>query len=334
MAIVAGIDEAGLGPIIGPLVVSVAVFRVPDAMADQCLWQALAGSVTRKGFRKSPALPVADSKTMHVRRDGVVHLERGVLGMLRQSGSAPASLPELLRLTAPPALGQMQRYPWYAETLLPLPRQADAMDLALRANAAAEAMRRCRVCLEAVRAEPVFAGDYNRLVAATRNKAVALFGVTSRLISYVFHTYAQGPPIPEHPDRPPGREPVHIVIDRQGGRVRYRSPLQRMFEGWAIKIVEESARCSSYLVRDGQRAAEIRFVTNGEADSLPVALASMVSKYIRELFMELLNRWWAGRVRHLKPTAGYYTDGRRFLKDIDRAISAEGIDRALLIRCR
>ena len=313
MAIVAGIDEAGLGPVLGPLVVSVSVFRVPEALAERCLWRVLAGAVTRRSIRRSAALPVADSKTMHVRTDGVLHLERGVLGALRLRGIAPASLAELLRVAAPAALKPMRRYPWYAGRSLALPRQADAKDVALRANAAAEAMRRPGIGFEAIRAETVLAGEYNRLVAATRNKSVALFSLTSRLISYVFQTYAN-------------RQPTRILIDRQGGRMRYLPALQRMFEGAAIKIVEESDRRSAYHVRDGRCAAEIHFLTDGDANWLPVALASMLSKYLRELFMELLNRWWGRRVDGLRPTAGYYVDGRRFLKDIAEAISAEGID--------
>ena len=321
MAILAGIDEAGYGPLLGPLVVSASVFRLPDEMADECLWEALAGAVTRRAFRKSPALPLADSKVMRVRTEGLIHLDRGVLGMLRQLGQTPRTFAELLRLMAPGMEGQMGGYPWYAGADLPLPRQADATDLALRANAVAEAMRRRGMSLEAIRAEPVLAGKYNRLVGATRNKSVALFGVTSQLIWEVFSTHA-------------GAEPTRIVADRQGGRIRYLRYLQQMFEGAAIRVIEESDRRSAYLIRDGRRQVEISFLTGAEDRSLPVALASMVSKYVRELFMELLNRWWAGRIEDLKPTAGYYTDGQRFLRDIDRAIAAEGVDKSLLVRSR
>ncbi len=322
MAIIAGIDEAGLGPILGPLVVSASVFRVPDKAADKCFWSMLAGAVVRKGFRKSPALPVADSKAMHVRSAGLVHIERGVLGMLAQIGPPPGSLRELLRRLAPSAADQMQGYRWYADADPPLPRQAGADDLALRARGAAEAMTRHGITIEAVRAEPVFAGQFNRLIGTTRNKAVASFGITARLLAYVFKTYAGG------------AEPTCIVVDRQGGRIRYLRPLQRIFDGAEIKIIEESDRRSAYLLREGKGSAEIRFCTKAESDSLPVALASMVSKYLRELFMELLNRWWAERIADLKPTAGYYTDGKRFLNDIAKVISSEHIDRSLLVRCR
>jgi len=321
VAILAGIDEAGFGPLLGPLVVSASVFGVPDELADECLWRLLAGAVARKRFARSAALPVADSKALRVRSDGLVHLERGVLGMHHLFGAPPRTLREFLARLGPATAKQMDRYPWYAQADLPIPTAASAADVALRANALRHAMGAQSLRLENIAAECVLAGEYNRLVAATRNKSVALFGLTGKLIWRIFQKYG-------------GREPTRIVADRQGGRTRYLPSLQRMFDGADIKIIAESDQASAYHVRCRGREAQIHFVTKGEVAHLPVALASMVSKYLRELFMILLNRWWAGRVQDLKPTAGYYVDGKRFLADIDAGIASEGIDRSLLIRSR
>jgi hypothetical protein len=47
-----------------------------------------------------------------------------------------------------------------------------------------------------------------------------------------------------------------------------------------------------------------------------------------------LNRYWQRRVEGLRPTAGYYTDGKRFLADIAGAMGDAGVDRRLLERSR
>lgn len=321
MAIIAGIDEAGLGPVIGPLVVSASVFRVPDEFVRDCMWTSLGVSaVCRKGFGKSSAMPVADSKALRVRTDGVIHLERGVLGMLQLNGTpAPAGLLNLMDRIAPSARQDVREYPWY-NTDLALPLQADATDIGLRANAVHEAMQRCGIKFEGVRCVPVFEGHYNRLIQATRNKSVALFGVVGQLIAWAF-ALAEG-------------DCSRIVVDRQGGRMRYVPVLQQMFEGAQIKVVQESATASIYQIRQQGKCVEVAFVVEGEQDALPVALASMVSKYVRELYMELLNGWWRKLVPELPPTAGYHVDGWRFIKAIEPMMAQHGIDRALLVRCR
>ncbi len=58
MAIVVGIDEAGYGPLLGPLVVSAAVFQMPDQLVGKNLWDMLAGSVTAKASRRLSRTPV------------------------------------------------------------------------------------------------------------------------------------------------------------------------------------------------------------------------------------------------------------------------------------
>ncbi len=320
MTIIAGIDEAGFGPVMGPLVVSASVLEVPEELSDKCLWQALSPAVTRTNFRKSPRLPVADSKLLRVRSDGLVHIERGVLGMLSLMGHHPQSLRQLLAVVAPGVLPALEEYPWYARTDLPLPRAAGATDILLRSNALGEVMRQKQVRLLDMRAEPVLTADYNRMVSATRNKASALLDVVCRLVWPIATAY-------------PARC-VRLTVDHLGGRIRYLPALQRLFEGAAIKIKEESENCSSYVVDYRGRRLEIDFRIQGESCCLATALASMISKYLRELFMELENAWWCCRVEGLRPTAGYYGDGTRFLKQIQQAAQQHGLDRNLFVRLR
>ena len=65
---------------------------------------------------------------------------------------------------------------------------------------------------------------------------------------------------------------------------------------------------------------------------LPIALASIFGKYIRELLMICFNAFWQARLPDLKPTAGYYQDALRFLADIKPAMTSLGTDRAILVR--
>jgi ribonuclease HII len=57
-----------------------------------------------------------------------------------------------------------------------------------------------------------------------------------------------------------------------------------------------------------------------------VALASMVSKYTREVMMREFNRFWQQHIPDLKPTAGYPADAARFLDTIRPVLARLGID--------
>jgi hypothetical protein len=78
----------------------------------------------------------------------------------------------------------------------------------------------------------------------------------------------------------------------------------------------------------------ITFGVESESRSLPVALASMLSKYLRELHMAVFNEFWRERRPQLKPTAGYAVDARRFLSDIAVLRKDLEIEDGMLIRNR
>jgi hypothetical protein len=58
----------------------------------------------------------------------------------------------------------------------------------------------------------------------------------------------------------------------------------------------------------------------------------MIAKYVRELHMLRLNRFFHKRLPDLQPTAGYVMDGRRFLREIEPVLDEDGLDRSLLVR--
>ena len=65
-----------------------------------------------------------------------------------------------------------------------------------------------------------------------------------------------------------------------------------------------------------------------------VALASIVSKTIRELWMDVFNAYWCGRVPGLRPSAGYPNDSWRIRAAIEAAAPDHGHDPAIWWRAK
>lgn len=320
MAIVAGIDEAGYGPVLGPLVVTGVAFEVPDEQADCCLWKALSTSICRRVFKKSRRLPILDSKKLYKSGCGLAALERSALVMLASARPLPGTLSELLEQIAPHVLEPMRDYPWYDGLDHPMPLEVDPGAIAAQANAVRRNARSAGVRLTGVLSEPLLEGQYNRMVQSTRNKASVLTSLTLRIIDRILRK-ADG-------------QPVRLFVDRQGGRLRYVDTLLRSFDGYELEVLEEAPDRSCYRLSRPPCSHIVEFRANGEDHHLPVALASIYSKYLRELFMRGLNRFWSGHVVSLRPTAGYYTDGRRFIDDISGTVERLGVDRGMLVRLR
>ncbi len=323
MAVLVGIDEAGYGPTLGPLVVSAVVLRVADDRLHTCLWKLLAESCTRKVSASKRRLPIADSKRLYRSGDGVAGLElleRSALVMLAAAGHRVTTSSELLRLVAPHVLSETSRYPWYAGADLALPVSPDVGGLATRGNAVRRNLANQAVCFAHVFCEPLLEGDFNELVRKTQNKANVLLSLVHRLLDRVLHS---------SPDAN-----VRICVDRLGGRIQYREMLTAAFDGHDLRIDEESDIRSAYRLVNSTRRYEVEFVTNGETFHFPIALASIYSKYLREVYMRRFNDFWLSRQSNLRPTAGYHSDAKRWLREAKPLLDRLGVDRNLLVRDR
>jgi hypothetical protein len=311
--LVVGVDEAGYGPLLGPLVVSATAFELPAGMTSETLWNALAGAVSRDARRSGGRIAIADSKRLYAGtrdRAGLARLERGALAVIAATGAPPPSMRALLAAIAPQATGEAGRSPWYDLDGDALPVACDASELGAAAELVGAALRHNGVRFAGMHSEVIFEPRYNARVAALGSKAAVLFEAVTSVLR---RAWDEGSP-----------QRV-AVIDRQGGRAHYGALLEAAFPEAFVWIRSERPASSAYTLAAESWSADVRFEVRAEGGHLPVALASMVSKYLRESFMLAFNRYWRRVVPGLAPTSGYWTDGRAFLAAIAPELEARAI---------
>ncbi len=334
MRIYAGIDEAGYGPMFGPLLVGRAVMGIAGCepgggergLGDP--WESLSAAVCRNLSGRKGRLVVNDSKKVHTPSAGIKHLELSVLSFAGLAGLKPASVDGWLDAVGETCHHRLERLPWYCPSdhqpwgALPCANTAD--ELAIARSMLATTAKQAGVEMLDMGAAVVFEDRFNEMVGATRSKASASFTFVAGHLRAVWDRYGE-------------RQPV-VVVDRQSGRVHYRELLAMVFPEAGLTVQEESPQRSAYeLVSDrrggGQaRRMSVSFEVDGDGRHMPVALASMISKYTRELMMARFKAWFTRHAPHIKPTAGYGSDAKRFWQELQPVVKKLGVEPELLRR--
>ena len=301
-----GTDEAGYGPNLGPLVISATVWEVPDGVRGERLFEHLkhviAPSPDRTHGHADPRVIMADSKTLYTPGQGLRRLELGLWAALDAIGHRPRAWQEVWQALSPEAVALMPPIPWYAgfDAAVPFdssPEQIQASIATLRSGLATAGVR-----IAAVRSRVLFAEEFNALVEQHGSKGVVLSNQTLALAAGLIEAL-------------PASASIEVICDKHGGRNRYGQLLSEHFPEQFIEIHGEGRDRSVYRFGPEDRRVEFCFRTRAEA-CLPAALASMASKYLRELAMHAFNEFWRTRVPNLQPTAGYPQDAKRFRLDI------------------
>lgn len=317
-----GTDEAGYAPNLGPLVVSVSVWWVDEAHWQKDLYRHLNRVVCKTPPRRgsqAARLAIADSKALYSPAAGIGCLERGVLAALALVNHCPADWLDVWQLLDPRSVDDLPKVPWHVDCDLRLPVAADAEEIVKLVPKLRGSLEKLGVRLMALNSRAVFPDEFNRSNVALGNKSETLSKTTLGLISSALELC--------------GDEPVLIVCDKHGGRNQYGRLLQQEFPDVLIEVHGESLRESIYRWGPEASRIDVRFRVGGEA-FLPTALASMTSKYLRELAMRAFNDFWCGRIPELQRTAGYPRDAKRFLSDIQTVQAELGIATGVLWRDR
>ena len=314
-----GIDEAGYGPNLGPFVMTSVACRVPEALAGADLWQVLRAAVRHSHEADDGRLIVADSKLVYSATRGLHHLETTVLAAL--SSCLPAqecALHHCLKALAPAAHADLAAEPWYTGTS-PLPTAGEPARLEPAAGAFFQASAAGQVAWGLVRSVVVCSSRFNRLLDQWGSKGAVLGHALGELLA-----------ANRSPDGT--ADPLHFLIDKHGGRNTYAAMLQDAWGDGMVVAHEEGMQRSTYSVPGLEREIRLTFQPRADAEYFCVALASMVSKYLREVLMLEFNRFWQTHVPGMKPTAGYPGDADRFYRQIEAVAARLNLARESLWR--
>lgn len=275
--IVVGVDENGLGPLLGPLVTTAVSFALarysPDRHAALGRELGIDDSKATAGFGQmalAEGLALALAERLSGRRIEDVDALFECLLL-----DAPASL----RRPCPEA-----SRPQCWSSPLALPCFGGSRDQGREALAGL-----ARGGLEAVHARSALActGTLNARLRAGQSRVEVDLELMERL---VLDARARA-----------GAE-VRAICGMVGGIRNYTAKLRHFPVGGVSRVRAQKGTLAYEVAGVGH----VRFEIDADARHLPVALASMIGKYVRELWMARQNRFYRERDETLREVSGYH----------------------------
>jgi ribonuclease HII len=305
---VVGIDEAGYGPNLGPLVQAAVYLHLPDA--DPVGWETLSPIVRRAHEKADDRLLIDDSKKVYT-RGGLEALEMVGYGLY---GMIPQPLDNFMDYALPDAAEEIRRECWFdPQEQLPVRVTPELLAGVLTQWSSGYTPGKWSLRLNIVSAP-----RFNRICDEDGSKGSVL---ARGLVGLLPHVVEAGRAATlDYVD-----DPVVVHCDKLGGRNYYAALVQQAFpDGWVV-AERESMDESRYRVDGLNRPVTVTFTPRADGGSVAVALASMLCKYLREVCMRQFNRFWATHVPGIAPTAGYPGDARRFYDAIRPAMEKLGL---------
>ncbi|MDA3850302.1 MAG: hypothetical protein PF447_03440 [Spirochaetaceae bacterium] len=303
----AGIDEAALGPMLGPYTAALCSFELKEPAN---LYDLLSALIKKEPWKDG--LAVGDSKKIFSQVKGLEQLEKTLLPFISFNQALPENLLELWqRLGIPPALWEQEPAFYKQAKHLKLPLANEKEDLLEIKKKLKDLMESKDIKLNHLTAKIIPVPQFNETLQRIKNKAIFCQGIIGPLIEQAMNTSGD----------------VDLRVDRQGGRRFYGEWLLQIFGGIPLRAAKELPQESVYVWGDKR----ISFSVGADSQYFETALASMTAKFMRETAMMLFNNHWKKAFPELKETAGYVQDGRRFIGDL-KNLGVEDSQLKLLIR--